>query len=489
MVTLINTNKMAPLVAPIGLDYIATYLRKAGIETEIVDLPLSKNPDKTLKNYFANKNPELIGISLRNVDDCYWPKAQWFVPELTQTVKILKNFTHASIVIGGVGFSIFAERIVKYTGADFGIRGDGEAAMLSLAQELKNKKKFQNVPGLIFSENAKCYANPPAWSRCTSGLSLPTNRDAFDNLTYFQKGGQCGLETKRGCNQRCIYCADPLAKGKKIRTRKPSEVAEEAEQLLTQGIDVLHLCDSEFNIPRRHAVDVCDEFIKRSLGEKIRWYAYLSVLPFDDKLAEKMKKAGCIGIDFTGDSASEIMLSTYRQKHRKENIASAVKLSRKYHIKVMIDLLLGGPGETPQTLSETINFIKNINPDCAGAALGVRIYPGTEMAEIVSAQGLPQGTPDGAQPQNPNIRRKYEGPVDFFKPTFYISENLGQNPAQLVRDMIKGDKRFFEPDLEHPSKYDTSRDHNYNDNEILKNAISKGARGAYWDILRNLTGS
>jgi len=478
---------MTPLIAPIGLDYIATYLRKAGIQTEILDLPLSQNPDKTLKNYFENNNPDLIGLSLRNADDCYWPKAQWFVPKLADTVKTIRKLIDAPIVIGGVGFSIFAERIVKYTGADFGIRGDGEAAMLSLVLELNNKKKFKNVPGLIFSENAKIRTNPPAWQTPDfdraqpNVLSLPTNRDAFDNLTYFQKGGQLGLETKRGCNQHCIYCADPLAKGKKVRTREPAEVAEEAEQLLAQGIDVLHLCDSEFNIPRRHAVAVCDEFIKRSLGEKIRWYAYLTTLPFDDELAEKMKKAGCIGIDFTGDSASEIMLRTYRQNHRKQDLASAVKLSRKYNIKVMIDLLLGGPGETPDTLAETINFIKNINPDCAGAALGIRIYAGTEMAHIVNSQGPTQ--------QNPNILRKYDGPVDFFKPTFYISENIGQNPAQIIRDMIKGDKRFFEPDLEQPSVDDISRDHNYNDNEMLTNAISKGARGAYWHILRNLRDS
>jgi hypothetical protein len=99
---------------------------------------------------------------------------------------------------------------------------------------------------------------------------------------------------------------------------------------------------------------------------------------------------------------------------------------------------------------------------------------------------------------NPNLKRKYDGPVNFFKPTFYISSSLGDRPAQLVRDLIDGDKRFFEPMVEieknaQGKSTDSSfvvelrrMDHNYNDNTELLEAIKKGARGAYWDILHQL---
>jgi hypothetical protein len=88
-----------------------------------------------------------------------------------------------------------------------------------------------------------------------------------------------------------------------------------------------------------------------------------------------------------------------------------------------------------------------------------------------------------------NIHRKYTGPIDLLKPTFYISEALGEHPAELVRDLIDGDQRFFEPSLETEQK--TKRtgdpaDYNYNENLPLIKAIRKGARGAYWDILRKL---
>jgi radical SAM superfamily enzyme YgiQ (UPF0313 family) len=201
----------------------------------------------------------------------------------------------------------------------------------------------------------------------------------------------------------------------------------------------------------------------------------MAVVPFDAGLASAMRKAGCVGIDFTGDSASPAMLKTYRQPHTAEDLALAVRLSRHAGIKVMIDLLLGGPGETPQTAKQTIGFIKQINPDCAGAPLGVRIYPGTEMVNIVAAEGRLE--------TNPNIHRKYTGPVDLFRPTFYISHLLGERPARLIKDLIAGDKRFFEPIDEVDA---VSTDHNYNDNTELVNAIKAGARGAYWHILHNL---
>jgi radical SAM superfamily enzyme YgiQ (UPF0313 family) len=308
---------------------------------------------------------------------------------------------------------------------------------------------------------------------------VPTAREAVDNAAYFRLGGQGGVETKRGCGRPCLYCADPLAKGTASRERPPAEVADEFESLLRQGVDVLHLCDAEFNIPRGHAVDVCEELTRRRLGERIRWYAYLAVKPFDADLAAAMRRAGCVGINFTGDSASAAMLATYRQPHRSEDLAANVRLCREHGIAVMIDLLLGGPGETPATVAETIDFMKTIGPDCVGAALGVRIYPGTGMAEHVAAEGPAE--------RNPNLRRKYDGPVDFLRPTFYISRALGERPAELVRERIAGDKRFFEP-MPEAGPGDAAAGYNYNDNSPLVAAIAAGARGAYWDILRRLRG-
>jgi len=460
---------MQPPIAPIGLDYIAGSLQASGIQAEVLDLCLTDKPNEILKSYFANNNPELVAMTFRNIDDCFWPSAQWFVPQLNNFIEKIRIASNSPIVIGGIGFSILPKQILQYTGADYGIRGDGEQALVQLAQQLRGSCELEKVPGLLWQEQGQIRENKPSWP---DELKLPVNRDAIDNKTYFQRGGQIGLETKRGCNRKCIYCADPLAKGNKLRLRKPEDIADEVECLLNQSINVFHLCDAEFNIPISHAKAVCQEFIRHGFGEKIKWYTYMAVTPFDEELIKLMKKAGCSGIDFTGDSASTLMLQTYRQPHVKEDLARAVGLCKENKIKIMVDLLLGSPGETKEILAETIGFMKQIGPDCIGAGLGVRIYPQTQMEHIVKKEGTLEN--------NPSLKRKYDGSVDFFKPTFYISHLLGEKPAELISNLIGSDERFFKPT---PESARQATDHNYNDNTELLKAIESGARGAYWDIL------
>jgi tryptophan 2-C-methyltransferase len=477
MLLLINTNRMSPPIAPVGLDYVACAARRAAIETRVLDLCLAERPNAALAECLAQTRPELIGLTVRNTDDCFWPSAAWFVPELQETIAAVRRLSDAPVVLGGVGFSIFAREIVERVGADYGIRGDGEQAIVELYEEIRGGRRFDRVPGLLWQRQQEWHANPPAWP---PGLDVPTQRDAIDNAAYFRLGGQIGLETKRGCGRQCLYCADPLAKGTVARRRDPRQLADEAETLLVQGVDVLHLCDAEFNLPHDHAMAVCGEMIRRNLGSRVRWYAYLSVLPFDADLARRMRKAGCVGINFTSDSANPAMLAVYRQPHNKEDLARAVQLCRQNRMAVMLDLLLGGPGETPDTLADSIRFFRSIEPDCVGAGLGVRIYPNTGMAAYVAAEG-PMET-------NPSVRRRYDGPIDLLRPTFYIAASLGERPARLVRDLIAGDERFFPPEEEANKGVEvgqsTQRDHNYNANQALCDAIAAGARGAYWDILR-----
>lgn len=476
MLTLINANQMLPPIAPIGLDYVAGTARAAGLEVEVLDLGVAEDPAASLAAYFRAKNPELVGISFRNVDDCFWPGRSWFLPELISLVDSIRRQSEAPIVLGGVGFSIFAQPILERARADFGVRGDGELAMAALARELRAGRRFDRVPGLLWRENGGLRCNPPAWP---PRYSISTARDAIDNATYFRRGGQVGIETRRGCDRACLYCADPLAKGNLSRLRPPAEIADEAESLLAQGVDVLHLCDSEFNIPPKHAHEVCEEFIRRGLGERIRWYAYLAVVPFDAGLARRMRRAGCAGINFTGDSASTAMLRVYRQPHCAEDLAQAVRLCRKEGIAVMIDLLFGGPGETPESVAESVRHVQQIDPDCAGAALGIRLYPGTAIIQTLAAQGDLEA--------NPAIHRCYDGPIDLVRPNFYVSPALGKRPARVVRELIAGDPRFFEPADDSPEIAEpVGANYNYNENRPLVDAIAAGARGAYWDILRKM---
>ncbi|MCY3019335.1 MAG: hypothetical protein NTW87_09960, partial [Planctomycetota bacterium] len=223
-----------------------------------------------------------------------------------------------------------------------------------------------------------------------------------------------------------------------------------------------------------------DEFIARGLGSRLRWYTYMAVTPFDAALAQALRQAGCVGINFTGPAATDTMLRAYGQHHRAGDLAATVKAARDAGITVMVDMMFGGPGETPQTVREAVEFLKQTGPDCVGAALGVRLYPGLPITRRIEAE-----SPLDA---NPGVWRRYQGPVDLLWPTYYISPALGERPAAVVREAIAGDQRFFEPSDEPEAGPDAggpgAKDHNYNANTKLVQAIAAGARGAYWDILR-----
>ncbi len=474
MLLLVNVNRMSPPIAPVGLEYVAHAAVAAGLDVQIADLSLAEAPVAVLEAALASE-PELVAISLRNVDDCFWPSAAGFLPDVQRWIDHIRRVSAAPICLGGVGFSIFAREIVALTGVEFGVCGDGELALVALVNELRGERQFERVDGLVWRDGTQLRANRPAWP-ATWPDAYP--RDLLDNGQYFRRGGQIGVETKRGCDRQCAYCADPVAKGARVRTRLATSVADEIESLVGQGIDVLHICDSEFNISGSHARAVCEELVSRGLGDRVRWYAYLAVLPFDAELARLMRRAGCVGINFTGDAASASMLRRYRQPHHSADLANAIRWCRDAGITVMVDLLLGGPGETPDSLAETIAFVRRANPDCAGTGLGVRLYPDTAILDQLRQAG-PLET-------NPGLRRRYQGPIDLTQPTFFISPALGPEPARLVRDLLAGDSRFFEPALEVADG--ASTDHNYNDNPPLTNAIAAGARGADWDILRQLKG-
>jgi radical SAM superfamily enzyme YgiQ (UPF0313 family) len=466
VLTLINANRMSPPIAPIGLDYVATAARRAGIETRVIDLGLADDADAELARGLEGPRPALVGISFRNIDDCFWPSATSFVPDLVALVARVRTLCDAPVVLGGVGLSLFPERILERTGAQFAIRGDGEASTAALHRALVGRSDLSRVPGLIRREGDGFVRNPPSWP---DPPLVPTTRDAIDNGEYFRRGGQGGVETARGCPRACIYCADSVAKGKRLRLRPADDVAEEFESLARQGVYVVHLCDAEVNLDAAHARNVCDALVRRRVHERTTFYAYAAVTPFDHDLARALCRAGCVGVNFGADSASDAVLARYGQAHRQQDLERTVRLCKEHGIRCMIDLLIGGPGETPLTVRHTIDVLKRIGPDCVGASVGMRLYPGT-AAEALARAGE-------------GLRRRYTGDVDLLEPTYYIAPELGPDPQGLVRDLIGGDPRFFPPATESGSP---AWDHNYNDNRLLSDAIANGARGAYWDILRKL---
>jgi radical SAM superfamily enzyme YgiQ (UPF0313 family) len=462
---------MKPPIAPLALDYLTESLTAHGHEVEILDLCFSEDWRREVNSWFKHDQSDIVGVTIRNTDDCYFASRDWFIPYYVEVISEIRSQSEAPIVIGGAGFSTAPTAILKATNADYGIIGDGEIALSLLALRLEHGEDPFDIPGLVYRKGNTIRINPPFWPDMAS---MPCNtRQWLDNSRYFAEGGQIGIETKRGCPGHCIYCADPLGKGTTCRLRLPSEVAKEIKALVEQGIDYYHLCDSEFNIPLKHAEAVCREIIDLRLGDKIRWYTYASPVPFNDELAILMKKAGCQGINFGADSGDDAVLKSLGRDFTSEDLRYTADICHRHGITFMYDLLIGGPGETFESVERTINLMKEIQPHRVGMSIGIRIYNGTPLSQLVQHERLKK--------QTSALHGQVDGNDEYIMPVYYLSPEVGIDVVDFISELTKDDSRFL-----HASRDEIEGNYNYNDNTVLMEAVKKGYRGAYWDILRKL---
>jgi hypothetical protein len=183
-VALVNTNRITPPVAPIGLDYVAEALCAAGHEADILDLCWEERWEPAIARFLGSGEYGLIGVTVRNTDDCSFATRESFLPTLSSMVECIRKHTGAPIVLGGVGFSI------------------GEFSLAELSGRLESNRPWNDLPGLVVRRDGKWRRNPGS-ARTLTDLP-PMSRSFLDNRRYFREGGQAGIETKRGCPRRCI---------------------------------------------------------------------------------------------------------------------------------------------------------------------------------------------------------------------------------------------------------------------------------------------
>jgi len=471
-ILLVNPNRMRPPIGPLGLEYVAAALARQGYDPILCDLSFAEESKSALDAALARCDPLAVGVSIRNIDDAYFASQDFVLEETASVVRHLLEASDAPVVLGGVGFSSAPKEILRYTGATCGIAGENEDAFGRWLDCRAAGNDGTDVPGVVFRDAQGAVVAVPPERSDLSGRNAPSRRFA-DNARYFAEGGQAGVETKRGCARSCIYCVEPMAKGRAVRLRSPESVVEEFADLLEQGVDGVHLCDSEFNLPPEHARAVCEALIRAGLGTRLRWYTYACPEPFDEDLAQRMARAGCVGVNFGIDHGDAGMLQRLGRGHNLDDIRRAVRACRSAGMALMLDMLLGSPGETRESLARGIEFARSLDADCVGLSCGVRVYPHTPLARLVRSQGPLRS--------NANLHGAREDNDDLLRPIFYVDRALDEDIHRLVWSLVDGDKRFLVAD---PSQVD--RNYNYNDNSRLAQAIRSGERGAYWDILRRL---
>jgi radical SAM superfamily enzyme YgiQ (UPF0313 family) len=380
----VNREVMPDPVAPLGISYIAGAARSQGHEVALLDLCFSKNVEADIDRAVHRFAPDLIGISIRNVDNLTYPASVSYLGELRAAVAALVRASRAPIVAGGPGFSIFPEGLLSFLGLEFGIIGEGEETFCLLARYLEAGVEVPRLANLIRRrENAGSVVRNVA---PFAGNGRPA-RDLLDSARYLELGGMANLQTKRGCPFRCIYCTYPHIHGSSLRLRPPADVgAELASMVEDAALDEVFFVDDAFNWPHDHAMAICEEIVARRL--RVGWTCFATPLGMTPDLAWAMKQAGCRGVEFGTDTASPAMLRSLGKPFGLEDIRNASRACREAGLPAAHYLIFAGPGENAKSMAETFAFFDDLKPRAVLAFLGIRVYPNTPLHGCAISDGV-----------------------------------------------------------------------------------------------------
>jgi radical SAM superfamily enzyme YgiQ (UPF0313 family) len=345
-----------------------------------------EEPDAELKSVLSSYAPDLIAISIRNVDNQSYLHTEYLLPQAREIIELCRDNSTATVVVGGSAFTVSPTAIFDYLRPDFGVIGEGELVFRELVERIEKGADFSDLAGLVRRTPDGIRMNPPRHVPDMDSLR-PPRRDFFDNQRYAAAGGLANVVIKQGCAFRCLYCDGPHTMGRGWRMKSPERVADEVESLEKDiGVNVAYFSDAIFNCPVGHAKEVCRALIRRKLN--VHWASSFHPAFADRELVELMREAGCSVISLGCDSCSEKMLKVLRKGFRKEHLRAAMNMFEEMEINYILSLLIGGPGEDRQTVEESVSFLSDGRPFMLDFCVGIRLMPGTALREIAVSEGI-----------------------------------------------------------------------------------------------------
>ncbi len=378
--------KEKPLL-PLGLAYIAGSLN--GHEISIVDPNIENDPLGSIRKKLISFKPEVIGISLRNIDTTLYKDMFYYYKALFPTIELIKEIApHSIIIIGGAAFSLYAEEIMHQNPKiDFGIYLDGEETFSELLNNLSNPAK---VRGIYYRQNSKLlFSGMRASFDFVNALN--PRWDLFNMSAYLHPEG-IGVQSKRGCCLNCAYCTYPFLSGRSLRLRPPEKVVEEIE-LLVNKYRITHFVfsDTVFNLPQWHAVKICEEIIRRKIA--VKWTAYFSLKKIDDDFIVLAQRAGCYSFSFSPDGYSNKTLEVLRKEVCKRDIKNVYKAVKKLQgANFDFSFFINPPGQNYWSFIALIWLFLKTNILSSKKHMHVslnlpRLEPHTALCEIAIKEG------------------------------------------------------------------------------------------------------
>ncbi len=370
-------------VPALGLACIAAACEKAGHEVNLLDLLVERDPGSAVIQAVSNFRPEAIGVSVRNIDDQRMRNPRFLLDQARETVAWCRETSTAPIILGGAGFSILPQAILEYLGADMGIQGEGEMVFPELLKQLEAGEALEGLPGLFLKD--KPTAAIRTFAKDLDMLPLPEPSLISRSLSG-ARDAPVPVQTRRGCPFSCSYCSTPTIEGRLVRWRSPESVVSWIARWVAEGFRSFYFVDNTFNLPYSYATDLCSKLA--AAGLNISWRCILFPGKLNPGLIEALAQAGCKEVSIGFESGSESVLRRMNKQYDLSEVHDASDLLRKHGIRRMGFLMLGGPGETKESVEESLAFADGLDLDALKLSIGIRIYPNTDVAEAALEEGI-----------------------------------------------------------------------------------------------------
>ncbi len=409
-----------------GLERLASAAAGLGASIRIIDPFLtSADPLEEAIGVAREFAPDVIGLGIRVVDDCV-PVDRvdgegpidvgWLMPEIRELADALRSAAPAALVLaGGAGFSAVPLECLRFLSVEYGVVGAGERAFCEVLERVSQGRSLDGVAGLVGSSDpvTAAYQMTDPGPTQRSALYAPVN--AFP------------VRTRIGCAMQCVYCtASTLLRAH--ATMRLDDVVDEIERTvastLERGLPIapIFFADDEWNLPdEKHPAEILTRLIERGLDSKIRWRAYFNPTPFSDEFCELVKRTNG-HVSLTVDSASEPVLTRSQKPFRRRHLEELREKLERHALEGDIGLIFGLPGETEETIRDTVEFVRRLPPSLdIYYSAGARVYPHTPLAEIARAEPL---------------SLYGSGDPSFFEPVVYSSPWPPRELARYLADAL-----------------------------------------------------
>ncbi len=363
-------------VYPTGMGIVASALVNAGHETRQFDFLVRDKSETELINMINEFRPEYIGISIRNIDsnDHCLSGADWYLQNDLNLMKVIRKTTNAPVILGGSGFSVMPEEILRYLKADYGIAGEGEKVICDLIESLNSGKTYPVLTraDAAFSSGDRTYG--PLW-------------DGMFVDYYMERSAMLSIQTKRGCPYQCAYCTYPEIEGRTVRCKASDGIADEIERLkMNYGVDTFYFTDSIFNDMKKSYLELAETLVRRNTG--IKWAAFFRPDAVSREEMLLLKRSGLYAVEAGGDAASDETLEGLNKHLTFDDIYAFNTLCVQAEIPCAHYVIFGGPQETEATIKKALKNLDKLKNCVVFAFSGIRVFPGTLIQKRAIEEGI-----------------------------------------------------------------------------------------------------